>query len=136
MADDGLTSRESQFSVEETIDRLAAGAERAGLMVFARIDHAANAAQIGTPLRPTQLLIFGHPRGGTPLMVDQQTAGIDLPVKALAWQDPDGRVFLTFNDARWMGRRHSLSAQVEDSLAAIEAGIASLAEAATSKDAA
>jgi uncharacterized protein (DUF302 family) len=88
MADNGLSSLESQFSVQETIDRLAEGAERAGLIVFARIDHAANAAQIGTPLRPTQLLIFGHPRGGTPLMVDQQTAGIDYPSKRWPGKTP------------------------------------------------
>lgn len=132
MTDDGLTTLESQLSVRETINRLAEGAERAGLMVFARIDHAAGAAEIGTPLRPTELLIFGHARGGTPLMVDAQTAGIDLPLKALAWQGADGRVFLTVNDVRWMARRHALSGEVEDALAAIEAGIARLTAAATS----
>ena len=82
-------------------------------------------------LRPTELVIFGHPRGGTPLMQDRQTAGIDLPVKALAWEDAEGNVWLTYNDARWIMRRHSLGAQSVDAVNAIAAGLSSLAEEAT-----
>lgn len=131
MSDDGLITLESSCSVGETIDRLAQEAERASLRIFARIDHAANARQVGQELRPTELLIFGHPRGGTPLMADRQTVGIDLPVKALAWQDADGRVFLTYNDAGWLGRRHGLRSQSADPLSRVNAGLAMLAEAAT-----
>ncbi|WP_246684548.1 DUF302 domain-containing protein, partial [Mesorhizobium sp. M5C.F.Ca.ET.164.01.1.1] len=83
MAGRGLISIESRFGVRETIDRLVETVTGAGLRVFARIDHAAGAQEVGAALRPTELLIFGHPKGGTPLMQDRQLAGIDLPIKAL-----------------------------------------------------
>jgi uncharacterized protein (DUF302 family) len=114
------------WSVGETVDRLQAAVTAAGLLVFARIDHAANAAQAGMQLRPTELLIFGHPRGGTPLMQDRQTSGIDLPVKALAWQDVDGTVWLTYNRASWLAERHGLGPDSETAVEAVEAGLAKL----------
>lgn len=134
MEDLGLVSRESPFSVGETIDRLATGAERAGLVVFARIDHSHNAAEVGADLRPTELLIFGHPTGGTPLMCDQQSAGIDLPVKALAWEDSNRRVWLTYNSAEWLAQRHGLGPESASAVSAIEEGLARLTCAATSMD--
>jgi uncharacterized protein (DUF302 family) len=124
----GLVTIRSQVSVSETIDRFVAGATRRGLTVFARIDHADGAAKAGLQLRPTELVIFGHPRGGTPLMVDRQTAGIDLPVKALAWEDAEGKVWLTYNDARWLADRHGLGPQSATAVEAIAAGLSSLAE--------
>ena len=78
------------------------------------------------PLRPTELLIFGHPKGGTPLMQDRQTAGIDLPLKALAWQDAEGKVWLTTNDAAWLAERHQLGASSADAVAALAAGMAAV----------
>jgi uncharacterized protein (DUF302 family) len=132
--DDGLVTLESQFSVSETIDRLASAVENAGLLTFARIDHGQNAAGVGLELRPTQLLIFGHPRGGTALMLDRQTAGIDLPVKALAWEDEHGRVLLTYNSAAWLSERHGLREQSSEAVLAIDAGTAKLAFTATSQD--
>src|SRR5260370_25504243 len=98
----GFVTIRSQVSVSEAIDRIVAGATRRGLIVFARIDHADGAGKVGMRLRPTQLVIFGHPRGSTPLMQDRQTAGIYLPVKALASEDAEGRRGLTYNDARWL----------------------------------
>ena len=98
----GLTTIPSDFSVQETIDRLAAMVTSKGLSIFARIDHAANAGQAGLTLRPTYLIIFGNPKAGTPLMQDNQVSGIDLPVKALAWQDEAGKVWLTYNEASWL----------------------------------
>ena len=136
MPDDGMVTLESSYPVRETVDRLTAAARRAGLQIFARIDHGGNAATIGMRLRPTELLIFGNPRGGTPLMLDGQTAGIDLPVKALAWEDDQGRTWLTYNLARWIARRHGLGAPSEASVAALEAGLAQLAAAATGSAAA
>jgi uncharacterized protein (DUF302 family) len=124
----GLVTIRSQVSVSETIDRIVAGATRRGLTVFARIDHADGAAKAGLQLRPTELVIFGHPRGGTPLMVDRQTAGIDLPVKALAWEDDEGKAWLTYNDARWLADRHGLGPQSTTAVDAIGAGLSSLAE--------
>lgn len=77
----------------------------AGLQVFARVDHAAGAREVGLDLRPTELLIFGNARGGTPLMQDKQTAGIDLPLKALAWADEDGQTWLSYNDPAWIAEQ-------------------------------
>ncbi len=136
MPDDGMVTLESSYPVRETVDRLTAAPRRAGLQIFARIDHGGNAATIGMRLRPTELLIFGNPRGGTPLMLDGQTAGIDLPVKALAWEDDQGRTWLTYNQARWIARRHGLGAPSEASVSALEAGLAQLAAAATGSAAA
>ncbi len=126
MSGNGLATIASSFSVEETIDRLASKVTSLGLVVFARIDHAAGAAKVGMELRPTELLIFGNPKGGTPLMQDQQTAGIDLPVKALAWQDATGQVWLTTNDAAWIAERHQLGASSADAVKAMAAGLAAL----------
>ncbi|WP_370939192.1 DUF302 domain-containing protein [Amycolatopsis sp. cg13] len=128
MTDHGMITVASPWSVGVTIDRLEAALAGAGLLVFARIDHAGNAARSGMELRPTELLIFGHPKGGTPLMRDRQTSGIDLPVKALAWQDEAGQVWLTYNDARWLADRHGLGAGSKQALEAIESGLARLVE--------
>lgn len=130
-SENGLITIASRFSVRETIDKLAAAATSAGLRVFARIDHAEGASQVGMELRPTELLLFGNPRGGTPLMQDRQTAGIDLPVKALAWEDELGAVWLTYNEAAWIAARHSLGASSQRAVDAIEAGMESLTRAAT-----
>jgi uncharacterized protein (DUF302 family) len=128
MDEHGMETIASGWSVGETIDRLQAVATAAGLLAFARIDHAGNAARAGMELRPTELLIFGHPRGGTPLMQDRQTSGIDLPVKALAWQDQDGQVWLTYNSAAWLAERHGLGAESETSVKAIAAGLTQLVQ--------
>ncbi|HLL79802.1 MAG TPA: DUF302 domain-containing protein [Ktedonobacteraceae bacterium] len=130
-SENGLITIASRFSVRETIDKLAAAATSAGLRVFARIDHAEGASQVGMELRPTELLLFGNPRGGTPLMQDRQTAGIDLPVKALAWEDELGAVWLTYNEAAWIAARHRLGASSQRAVDAIEAGMESLTRAAT-----
>jgi len=134
MANNGLVSVESRFGVAETIDRLVSTVTGAGLRVFARIDHAAGAHEVGASLRPTELLIFGHPKGGTPLMQDQQQIGIDLPVKALAWEDAQGKVWLSYNDAHWLAERHGLGEASRDAVAAIAAGMDKVVSAAAGKD--
>ena len=108
MSDDGLVSIESKFSARETAARLLAALPARNMAVFGRVDHAANAAAAGMTLRPTDLIIFGNPKGGTVLMQDRQRAGIDLPLKALIWEDADGKVFVTYNDPAWIARRHGL----------------------------
>jgi uncharacterized protein (DUF302 family) len=123
MSENGLVTVESAHPVRETIDRLATVVAEAGLMVFARIDHAAGAAEVEMPLRPTELVIFGNPRGGTPLMQDRQTAGIDLPVKALAWEDEAGKVWLTYTTAAWIARRHDLGDGSRAAVTAIDEGL-------------
>jgi uncharacterized protein (DUF302 family) len=127
MNSNGLITIASRFSVGETLDRLTVALTEAGLRVFARIDHARGAEEVGLSLRPTELLIFGHPKGGTPLMQDKQTVGIDLPVKALAWEDEEGKVWLTYNEAAWLATRHGLGASSTKAVEAIETGLATLA---------
>jgi uncharacterized protein (DUF302 family) len=104
----GLVNVPSQFSVQETADRFAAAAEQAGLKIFARIDHAAAAAKVEMSLRPTQLIIFGSPKVGTALMTSDQRAGIDLPLKALAWQDAEGKVWLSYNSPDYLFGRFAI----------------------------
>jgi uncharacterized protein (DUF302 family) len=130
MADDGLITIASNHSVKDTIDRVEAALAAKGIAVFARIDHAAGAASAGMSLRPTELLIFGNPRAGTPLMQARQIVGIDLPLKLLAWEDAAGKVWLSYNDPRWLARRHALpdgTAPAVDALAAVLAGLAKAA---------
>jgi uncharacterized protein (DUF302 family) len=133
MTDNGLTIIASAHSVPETIDRLIAAITPLGMNVFARIDHAAGAATVGMPLRATQLLLFGNPKGGTPLMQDRQTAGIDLPLKALAWEDADGKVWLTYNEAAWIAQRHGLGAASAAAVTAIATGLEKVTKAAAAK---
>lgn len=104
----GMIALKSPYSVPETMDRLQAIVEEKGMRVMARVDHAANAASVELELRPTQLLIFGNPKVGTPLMQCGQSVAIDLPQKALAWEDEAGQVWLGYNDPFYLMERHSL----------------------------
>ena len=105
----GLTTMASRFGPKETMDRLETEIRAHGMEVFARIDHAAGAAEIGLALRTTELIIFGNPRGGTPLMQSVQTVGIDLPLKALVWQDGAGKTWLAYNEPSWLAQRHGVA---------------------------
>jgi uncharacterized protein (DUF302 family) len=105
-AADGLVALKSPHAAKATMDRLEKALKEKGLTIFARIDHSAGAAKIGKQLRPTELLIFGNPQGGTPFMECAQTAGIDLPLKALVWQDASAQVWLGYNDPEYLARRH------------------------------
>jgi uncharacterized protein (DUF302 family) len=127
MAADGLTTIPSSFGPKETMDRLEAEIRVRGMTVFARIDHAAGAAEVGLPLRPTELLIFGNARGGTPLMQANQAIGIDLPLKALVFADAAGKVWLAYNDPRWLAQRHGLGEAVSQTIAAMAAALDALA---------
>src|SRR5579871_5802503 len=105
MAADGLITVPSNFGPEETMRKLEAEVKAKGMTIFAHVDHAAGAAAAGLTLRPTDLLIFGAARGGTPLMQSAQTMGIDLPLKALVWQDESGATWLSTNDPNWLAKR-------------------------------
>jgi uncharacterized protein (DUF302 family) len=131
MAADGLTTRRSSYAPKDTMNRLEAAVKARGMTVFARIDHAAGAAEVGLPLRPTELLIFGNAQGGTPLMQSIQTIGIDLPLKALVWQDAAGSTWLSYNDPNWLAKRHGLSREVEATVTALAAALDALARTAT-----
>ena len=119
MSEEGIVTIPSGFSVKETIDRLEREAKSHGLTIFARVDHAGGAAQVSMPLRPTEVLFFGNPKGGTPLMQDHQTAGLDLPLKALAWEDAEGHTQIAYNDPQYIVRRHGLDAALAANLAAV-----------------
>ena len=130
LAADGLVTVPSSFNAKQTIDRLEAALKTGGATIIARVDHAAGATSVGATLRPTELLIFGNPKGGTPLMAAQQAVGIDLPLKALAWEDKDGKTWLSYNDPVWIATRHGVAAEtakVTEALAAALKGAAAKA---------
>jgi uncharacterized protein (DUF302 family) len=128
--EDGLITLASNHSVKETLDRLETSLKAKGGTIFARIDHASGGASVGMALRPTELLIFGNPKTGTPLMQSNQTIGIDLPMKFLGWQDADGKNWLTYNDFHWLARRHQLAPSTAAAVDALVNALANVAEAA------
>jgi len=131
MAADGLLTIRSSYGPEETMIRFEAEVKEKGMTVFARVDHAAGAAAVGLSLRPTDLLIFGNARGGTPLMQSSQAIGIDLPIKALVWQDASGDTWLSYNDPTWIAKRHGLGHEVDATVNAISAALDGIARTAT-----
>lgn len=133
MATVGLTTIESQYGPAVTAERLATEIRSRGSTLFATIDHAAGAADAGLPLRPTILLIFGNPAGGTPLMQIDQRIGADLPLKALVWQDADGRTWISCNDPVWLARRYNLPDASHALAAKILAGLESAIHAAAGR---
>ena len=132
MAVDGLTTVQSAYGPKDTMDRLEAEVKAKGLTVFARIDHAAGAAEVGLQLRPTAVLVFGNAKGGTPIMQAAQTVGIDLPLRALVWQDAAGKVWLSYNDPGWIAKRHGLGREVDAAVGALTGALSALVKAATS----
>jgi uncharacterized protein (DUF302 family) len=131
MAADGLVTLQSNYAPKETMKRLEAEVRARGLTVFARIDHAAGAAEVRLSLRPTELLIVGNAKGGTPLMQLVQTIGIDLPLKILIWQDEAGNTWLSYNDPSWFAKRHGANHNVDATITALTAVLNALARAAT-----
>jgi uncharacterized protein (DUF302 family) len=123
---EGLTSIRSRFGPKETMDRLEAEIRAQGMTVFARIDHSAGAAEVGLTLRPTELIIFGNARGGTPLMQSVQTVGIDLPLKALVWEDTSGKTWLSYNEPGWIAQRHGVDANAEPIVSKMAAALSAI----------
>jgi len=105
----GLITVESSYSVQETLDRLTKIMTSKGITIFARVDHAAGAKKVDKEMAPTQLLIFGNPKLGTPLMLSDRKIGLDLPLKALAWQDDKGKVWVSYNDPAYLKTRYGIS---------------------------
>lgn len=118
-SEQGIARIRSRYSVVETINRLESSLRDQGILVFARIDFSGDAARAGLTMRTEQMLIFGNPKAGTPLMVAVPTAGLDLPLKALAWEDADGSAWLAYNDPGYIVRRHGLAPTLSANLAAI-----------------
>jgi uncharacterized protein (DUF302 family) len=116
----GFISKPSPYAVSETIQRLCALLKSKGIAIFALIDHSGEAEKAGLKMRPTQLLIFGNPKGGTPLMLAAPSTAIDLPLKALVWEDTDGKVWLSYNSPDYLQQRHGFPAGLETNIAALE----------------
>jgi uncharacterized protein (DUF302 family) len=133
MAAQGLITLRSSFGPDETMERLEAAIKARGMTVFAQVDHAAGAAAVGMSLAPTNLLVFGAAKGGTPLMEAVQTIGIDLPLKALVWRDAAGVTWLSYNDPAWLAKRHGLGSEVEAPLKAMSAALGAIATSATAQ---
>ena len=131
MTVEGLTTSLSSNGPKETMDRLVAAVTRRGMTVLARIDQAAAAAKAGLELRPTEVVLFGNARAGTPLMQAARTMGIDLPLKALVWQDEAGKTWLAYNDPNWLAKRHDARVGTEQSLIAMTDALAAVAKEAT-----
>ena len=129
IAADGLIALPSPHDAKTTMNRFESGVKEKGMNIFARIDHAAGAAKVGKALRPTEVLIFGNPQGGTPLMLCGQSAGIDLPLKALVWQDEAGKVWLGYNDPAYVASRHHIGecGEVVQNMSKALAGLAAAA---------
>jgi uncharacterized protein (DUF302 family) len=131
MGADGLITLRSSNGPEETMNRFEAAVRAQGLTVFAQVDHAAGAAAVGLSLRPTEVLLFGNARGGTPLMEVVQTIGIDLPLKVLVWQGAGGDTWLSYNDPAWLAQRHGVGQESDAAVAAMTGLLQALATAAT-----
>ena len=128
-ADTDLVTLPSAHGATETIERLKALLAQKGIEVFAHIDHAAGAREVGLPLRPTQVLIFGNPKAGTPLMQSRQTVGLELPLRALAWEDEEGKAWLTYRRVEDLARRHRVTG-CDEAVRALDDGLGALARAA------
>ena len=127
-----LVTLPSAHGVTETVERLKALLAQKGIEVFAHIDHAAGARKVGLPLRPTQVLIFGNPKTGTPLMQSQQTIGLDLPLRVLVWEDGEGKVWLTYRRVEDLARQHQVTDR-DEAIKGLDDGLAGLARAATAR---
>ena len=117
--DNGMVHLSSPYSVPETLKKLVAVLQSRGLTVFARIDHSGEAEKVGMKMHPTQLIVFGSPKAGTPLMVASPTLAIDLPLKALVWEDAGGKVWLSYNTAEYLKQRHNIPDDLVKNIAVI-----------------
>ena len=132
IADNGLVSIKSSHSVKVTADRLEKTLKTKGMTVFTRINHAEGAQKVGKKLRPTVLIIFGNPKVGTPLMQCGQSVAIDLPQKALIWEDESGQVWLSYNDPKYLAKRHGIKG-CDGVIKKIENALGNLASTATAQ---
>ena len=125
---DGLTTRPSRHSVDETLERLNGLIRAAGATVFALVDHSGEATKVGMTMRPTKLLIFGNPNSGTPLMVASPSIAIDLPLRILVWEDGSGKVWLSYNSPGYLQARHHLPEELVRNIAVVETLVARAGE--------
>jgi uncharacterized protein (DUF302 family) len=124
----GIINKSSKHSVDETLGKLQAILQVKGIAVFALIDHSGEAEKVGMKMRPTKLLIFGNPKGGTPLMVAAPSIAIDLPLKILVWQDDQGKVWVSYNSPEYLAERHGLPPNLTQNIGFMETLAANVAE--------
>lgn len=110
--DNGMQNISSPYSVSETLNRIEAVLKEKGLTIFCRIDHSGEAEKVGLKMHPTELILFGSPKGGTPVMVASPTIAIDLPLKALVWEDGGGKVWMSYNSPEYLQERHNVPADL------------------------
>jgi uncharacterized protein (DUF302 family) len=132
MPDNGLITLQSVHDFATTLARFVTALEERDVHIFMQVDHAAGAASVNRPLRPTTLVVFGNPAARTAPMQAKQTAGIDLPLKAVVWQDADGTVKLSYNDPAWIATRHGLAHDTDLTVVGLTAMPSALARHATS----
>ena len=128
LPENGVVHLRSPYSVPETVQRIESVLTGKSLTVFSRIDHSGEAEKVGLKMRPTQLIIFGNPKGGTPLMVAAPTSAIDLPLKALVWEDADGAVWLSYNSPDYLKQRHNIPDDLLKNIAGVGAVLAKAVE--------
>ena len=128
MPDNGIVRKASNYSVEETLRKLQATLAAKAVTVFALIDHSGEAEKVGMQMPPTKLLIFGNPKAGTPLMTASPSIALDLPMKALVWEDADGKVWISYNSAAYLQARHGLPQELVRNIAVLESLAAQAAE--------
>jgi uncharacterized protein (DUF302 family) len=128
MANNGIVNKPSKHSVDDTLGKLRNILEAKGIAVFALIDHSGEAAKVGMKMRPTKLLIFGNPKGGTPLMLAAPSIAIDLPLKILIWQDDQEKVWVSYNTPEYLAERHGLPPHLAQNIGFIETLAANIAE--------
>jgi uncharacterized protein (DUF302 family) len=117
--DNGMVHLSSPRSLQETLQRLDSILQSRGLTVFARVDHSGEAEKVGMKMHPTQLVMFGSPKAGTPVMVASPTLAIDLPLKALIWEDAGGKVWVSYNSAEYLKQRHNIPDELVKNIAVI-----------------
>jgi uncharacterized protein (DUF302 family) len=119
-ADNGILQRPSNHSVDETVKRLKGILQARGLTLFALVDHSGEAEKVGMKMLPTKLLIFGSPKGGTPVMLAAPSIAIDLPLKVLIWEDNQGRVWVSYNSPEYLAKRHAVPDDLVKNIAGVE----------------
>ncbi len=128
MTNNGIVNKPSHHSVDETLAKLQTILQAKGIAVFALVDHSGEAAKVGMKMRPTKLLIFGNPKGGTPLMLAAPTIAIDLPLKILIWEDDQGKVWVSYNTTEYLAERHDLPPHLTENIAIIATLAGNIAE--------
>jgi uncharacterized protein (DUF302 family)/uncharacterized membrane protein YidH (DUF202 family) len=128
MAENGIINKASNHSVDQTVDKLKGILQAKGVTLFALVDHSGEAEKIGMKMRPTKLLIFGNPKGGTPIMLAAPSAAIDLPLKILVWEDAQGKVWASYNSPMYLQQRHGIPQDLLPNIAVVDALAAKAAE--------